>query len=136
MLFQRMVVAHESDAVVVEPSVTLPEIPWTCYVSYVDAFYAATEPIPLKEASGRISAEFVMVYPPGIPIFIPGEIITQGNIDYIPMNLEAGLPVQGPEDDTLEMIHVIKEHQAIILTKKGAPDRINSSGLPFFNLFI
>ncbi|TQR17868.1 aminotransferase class I/II-fold pyridoxal phosphate-dependent enzyme [Psychrobacillus vulpis] len=109
----RMVAAFESDAVVVEPSVSLPDIPGLA-MSPRDAFYAQTESIPLLEASGRISAEFVMVYPPGIPIFIPGEIITQGNIDYIRMNIEAGLPVQGPEDDTLEMIHVIKEQKAII----------------------
>ena len=108
----RMVEAHEAEAVIIEPSVTLPDIPGLA-MSPRDAFYAATEQIQLKEAKGRISAEFVMVYPPGIPIFIPGEIITQGNIDYIFMNIEAGLPVQGPEDDTLEMIHVIKEHQAI-----------------------
>ncbi|MEI4771206.1 aminotransferase class I/II-fold pyridoxal phosphate-dependent enzyme [Psychrobacillus sp. FJAT-51614] len=108
----RMVAAFESEAVIIEPSVTLPDIPGLA-MSPRDAFYAKTESIPLVKASGRISAEFVMVYPPGIPIFIPGEIITQGNIDYIQMNIEAGLPVQGPEDDTLEMIHVIKEQQAI-----------------------
>lgn len=108
----RMVTAFESEAVIVEPSVSLPDIPGLA-MSPRDAFYAKTESIPLTKASGRISAEFVMVYPPGIPIFIPGEIITQGNIDYIQMNIEAGLPVQGPEDDTLEMIHVIKEQQAI-----------------------
>lgn len=68
--------------------------------------------MPLKEAVGRISAEFVMVYPPGIPIFIPGEIITKENVDYIHENMEAGLPVQGPEDDTLETIHVIREQKA------------------------
>ena len=54
-----------------------------------------------------------MVYPPGIPIFIPGEIITQSNIDFIKMNIEAGLPVQGPEDSTLQNIRVIKERKAI-----------------------
>ncbi|KQL36599.1 MULTISPECIES: aminotransferase class I/II-fold pyridoxal phosphate-dependent enzyme [Bacillaceae] len=108
----RMVAAFESEAVIVEPSVSLPDIPGLA-MSPRDAFYAKTESIPLVKASGRISAEFVMVYPPGIPIFIPGEIITQGNIDYIQMNIEAGLPVQGPEDDTLEMIHVIREQQAI-----------------------
>ena len=105
---KRMVIAHESEAVVIEPSVTLPGIPLLA-MSPRNAFYAETETIFLSEASGRISAEFVMVYPPGIPIFIPGEIITQGNIDYIQMNLEAGLPVQGPEDDTLQTIHVIKD---------------------------
>lgn len=53
-----------------------------------------------------------MVYPPGIPIFIPGEIITADNIDYIFENMEAGLPVQGPIDDTLETIQVIREQKA------------------------
>lgn len=108
----RMVTAYESEAAIVEPSVTLPEIPGLA-MSPRDAFYAKTESIPLAKAAGRISAEFVMVYPPGIPIFIPGEIITQNNIQYIKMNLEAGLPVQGPEDDTLEMIQVIKEQKPI-----------------------
>lgn len=52
-----------------------------------------------------------MVYPPGIPIFIPGEIITEENISYIFKNIEIGLPVQGPEDSTLDMIRVIKEQK-------------------------
>lgn len=55
-----------------------------------------------------------MVYPPGIPIFTPGEIITQENLDYIHKNLEAGLPVQGPEDMTLQTLRVIKEYKPII----------------------
>ncbi|QAS51149.1 aminotransferase class I/II-fold pyridoxal phosphate-dependent enzyme [Halobacillus litoralis] len=91
--------------------VKVPAIP-VLSLSPRDAFYASTETILLKEAVGRISAEFVMVYPPGIPIFIPGEIITSDNIDYIHENIEAGLPVQGPEDDTLEKIQVIREQKA------------------------
>ncbi len=91
--------------------VKVPEIPLLS-LSPREAFYSSTEVLPLREAAGRISAEFVMVYPPGIPIFIPGEIITEENISYIHDNMEAGLPVQGPEDDTLETIHVIKEHRA------------------------
>ncbi|WP_394219811.1 aminotransferase class I/II-fold pyridoxal phosphate-dependent enzyme [Halobacillus trueperi] len=91
--------------------VKVPDIP-VLALSPREAFYSSTETILLKEAVGRISAEFVMVYPPGIPIFIPGEIITQENIDYIHENVEAGLPVQGPEDDTLETIQVIREQRA------------------------
>ena len=53
-----------------------------------------------------------MVYPPGIPIFIPGEIISADNISYIQRNLEAGLPVQGLMDESIEYIRVIKEHRA------------------------
>jgi lysine decarboxylase len=54
-----------------------------------------------------------MVYPPGIPIFIPGEIITKDNLSYIQKNIDVGLPVQGPEDDEIKFLKVIKEHRAI-----------------------
>lgn len=93
--------------------VILPEIP-VLALSPREAFYANTEVVPLKEAAGRIIAEFVMVYPPGIPIFIPGEVISEENITYIYKNQEAGLPVQGPEDETLQHIRVIKEQKAIL----------------------
>ena len=45
--------------------------------------------------------------------FIPGEIITEDNLRYIKKNMEAGLPVQGPEDYDFKMLRVIKEHRAI-----------------------
>ncbi|CQR47830.1 Arginine decarboxylase [Paraliobacillus sp. PM-2] len=88
--------------------VTIPPIPMLSMTPR-DAFYAETEIVLLKNAAGRISAESIMVYPPGIPIFIPGEIITEENLDYIAKNVETGLPVQGLEDETLETIHVMKE---------------------------
>lgn len=92
--------------------VLLPEIPILA-VSPRDAFYAETELVPFDESEGRIIAEFIMVYPPGIPIFIPGEIITEDNLVYIKKNRDAGLPVQGPEDFDFKMLRVIKEHRAI-----------------------
>ncbi len=92
--------------------VLLPEIP-VLALTPRDAFYAETEVIPFAESEGRIIAEFIMVYPPGIPIFIPGEIITKENLHYIKENIEAGLPVQGPEDDEIKTIRVIKEYKAI-----------------------
>ncbi|WP_026566314.1 aminotransferase class I/II-fold pyridoxal phosphate-dependent enzyme [Bacillus sp. UNC41MFS5] len=102
---------HSTDRI--EPvEVLLPEIP-VLALTPRDAFYAETEVIPFEESEGRIIAEFVMVYPPGIPIFIPGEIITKENLHYIQKNLEAGLPVQGPEDDELKSLLVIKEYKAI-----------------------
>ncbi|MGZ0085086.1 aminotransferase class I/II-fold pyridoxal phosphate-dependent enzyme [Geobacillus sp. YF-1] len=96
----------------VKPKVLLPDIP-ALALTPRDAFYAETEVVPFRESAGRIIAEFVMVYPPGIPIFIPGEIITEENLNYIETNLAAGLPVQGPEDDTLQTLRVIKEHKPI-----------------------
>jgi arginine decarboxylase len=92
--------------------IDVPNIP-ALALSPRDAFYSETEVVPFEESEGRIIAEFVMVYPPGIPIFIPGEIITKENLDYIQMNIEAGLPVQGPEDEDLKHLLVIKEHRAI-----------------------
>ncbi|KIY21218.1 MULTISPECIES: aminotransferase class I/II-fold pyridoxal phosphate-dependent enzyme [Mesobacillus] len=96
----------------VHAEVMLPDIPLLALTPR-NAFYADTEVVPVEESEGRIIAEFVMVYPPGIPIFIPGEIITKENLVYIKTNREAGLPVQGPEDDELHSFRVIKEHKAI-----------------------
>ncbi len=93
-------------------TVTLPKIP-ALALTPRDAFYSETEIMPLQEAQGRIIAEFIMIYPPGIPVFLPGEIITQENIDYIQTNLAVGLPVQGPEDESIETIRVIKRHTPI-----------------------
>ncbi|PYZ93291.1 arginine decarboxylase [Salipaludibacillus keqinensis] len=93
--------------------VQVPNIP-ILSLSPRDAFYAETEVIRLDQSAGRTSAEFIMIYPPGIPIFIPGEIIEQENLDYIYKNMDAGLPVQGPEDHTLTNIRVIRERRAII----------------------
>ena len=109
---KRMSQTFESEATIKDMTVNIPEIP-ALAMTPRDAFYASTEIIPLIESEGYICAEFIMVYPPGIPIFIPGEIITKENIQYIQMNIEAGLPVQGPEDLTLKTIRVIKERKAI-----------------------
>jgi arginine/lysine/ornithine decarboxylase len=101
----------QSDRMTV-PKVLLPDIP-VLALTPRDAFYAETEVVAFEESAGRIIAEFLMVYPPGIPIFIPGEIITEDNLTYIKTNSEAGLPVQGAEDYELKSLRVIKEHRAI-----------------------
>lgn len=93
--------------------VEIPNIP-ILSLSPREAFYADTELVKLDESAGRISAEFIMIYPPGIPIFIPGEIIEHDNLHYISENIKAGLPVQGPEDATLTYIRVISERKAIL----------------------
>ncbi|GGD70541.1 aminotransferase class I/II-fold pyridoxal phosphate-dependent enzyme [Paenibacillus nasutitermitis] len=92
--------------------VKIPEIPQLSLTPR-DAFYAETEVIPFKESAGRIIAEFIYVYPPGIPILLPGEVISQPNIDYIIDHVEVGLPVKGPEDRSIEFVKVIVEETAI-----------------------
>lgn len=102
-------IEHDQSTEVV---VKIPEIPHLS-LSPRDAFYAETEIVEFTKAAGRIIAEFIFVYPPGIPILLPGEVITQDNIDYIVEHLEVGLPVQGPEDKTMKHVKVIVEEHAI-----------------------
>ncbi|MBS2968809.1 aminotransferase class I/II-fold pyridoxal phosphate-dependent enzyme [Metabacillus sp. KIGAM252] len=103
---------HRDPGQIEETAVLLPDIP-VLALTPRDAFYSETEIVDFNESAGRIIAEFIMVYPPGIPIFIPGEIITEDNLAYIQKNMEVGLPVQGPEDPNLNSLRVIKEHKAI-----------------------
>jgi arginine decarboxylase len=74
-----------------------------------EAYYAETESVPLREAEGRVIAEMVKVYPPGIPIVLPGEIVSAENLAYIQECIDAGLPVQGPEDATIRTVRVVRE---------------------------
>ena len=73
------------------------------------AFYAEKELLPIRETAGRICGEFVMCYPPGIPILAPGEMITKEIIDYTLYAKEKVCSMQGPEDGTLEKLNVIIE---------------------------
>ena len=73
------------------------------------AFYAAKESVPLAKTEGRICAEFVMSYPPGIPILAPGETITEEIIRYIVYSKDKGCSLTGPEDMAVEHLNVIKE---------------------------
>lgn len=76
-------------------------------VSPQEAFYAKDESLPIRETAGRICSEFVMCYPPGIPILAPGEVITKEIIEYIIYAKEKGCSMQGPEDPEVNNINVL-----------------------------
>ena len=78
-------------------------------VSPQSAFYAEKESLPLRETKGRICSEFVMCYPPGIPILAPGEEITEEILEYIIYAKEKGCSMTGPEDAGIERLNVLKE---------------------------
>ncbi|HIS46284.1 MAG TPA: aminotransferase class V-fold PLP-dependent enzyme [Candidatus Scybalocola faecigallinarum] len=78
-------------------------------VSPQDAFYADKVSLKLEESEGWICSEFVMCYPPGIPILAPGERITRPIIDYILYAKEKGCSMTGPEDANIERLNVIKD---------------------------
>ena len=77
-------------------------------VSPQDAFYAQKESLPIEETEGRVCSEFVMCYPPGIPILAPGERITREILDYIRYAKEKGCSMTGPEDAGIERLNVLK----------------------------
>ncbi|MDO4275431.1 MAG: aminotransferase class V-fold PLP-dependent enzyme [Eubacteriales bacterium] len=77
-------------------------------VSPQEAFYSEKEMLPLDETIGRICSEFVMCYPPGIPILAPGERITRDILDYIHYAKEKGCSMTGPQDPQIRMLNVLK----------------------------
>lgn len=73
-----------------------------------EAFYAEKISLPLAETEGRICSEFVMCYPPGIPILAPGERITRAILDYIRYAKRKGCSMTGPEDPDIQRLNVLK----------------------------
>ena len=71
------------------------------------AFYSPKRSLPLEEAAGHVCTEFVMCYPPGIPILAPGELITPEIIEYIRYAKEKGCSMTGTEDLELNRLNVI-----------------------------
>ncbi len=86
----------------------LEYVPPVVRLSPQEAFYAERRPVALAESEGLVSSEFVMCYPPGIPILAPGELITREVLDYVLYAKEKGSLVMGPQDMTLESIYVVK----------------------------
>lgn len=80
----------------------------TVEVTPQEAFYAEKESVSLEESAGRICSEFVMCYPPGIPIIAPGERITKQIIEYIQYARKKGCSMTGPEDANIERLNVLK----------------------------
>ena len=76
-------------------------------ISPRQAYFSATETIPLAQARDRISGELICPYPPGIPILIPGEVITQDAIDYLQEVLSSGGVITGCCDHSLETLKVL-----------------------------
>lgn len=74
-----------------------------------DVFYRAKKTVPLAQAAGKICGEQVSFYPPGIPVLLPGELVTEEIIAYCRAQKELGLPVSGPADSSLQTIRIIAD---------------------------
>ncbi|MDH6572544.1 arginine/lysine/ornithine decarboxylase [Streptomyces sp. SAI-117] len=61
----------------------------------------------MAEAAGRIAAEMITPYPPGIPAVLPGEQLTEPVLGYLRSGLAAGMNLPDPADAKLETIRVV-----------------------------
>lgn len=84
-------------------------IPPKVFLPPQQAFYSKKRAVEIGKSAGMVCGEFVMCYPPGIPILAPGEIITEEIIGYIAYAKEKGCLMTGTEDLELKTIMVTVE---------------------------
>ncbi|WP_052207269.1 aminotransferase class I/II-fold pyridoxal phosphate-dependent enzyme [Sinomonas humi] len=72
-----------------------------------EAFFAEAELVDAQDAVGRIAAEQLTPYPPGIPVVVPGENINEAVVDYLRSGVEAGMVVPGAQDPSMQKIRVV-----------------------------
>ncbi len=84
--------------------------PWgATELSPRDAFLSEQEVVGFDEAEGRIAAESLAAYPPGVPNVLPGELLTRPTLDYITDSVAHGGLVRGASDRTLKTIRVVRQ---------------------------
>jgi arginine decarboxylase len=71
-----------------------------------DAFFATAEHVPACQAVGRVAAETISPYPPGVPVVAPGEVITREVVDYLTSGVAAGMLIPDAADPTAETLRV------------------------------
>ncbi|WP_280354103.1 aminotransferase class I/II-fold pyridoxal phosphate-dependent enzyme [Nocardia otitidiscaviarum] len=74
-----------------------------------DAFFGPCESVALDAAPGRIAAEQVTPYPPGIPVIVPGELIDTAVVEYLRSGVAAGMNVPDPADPQLRTLRVVRQ---------------------------
>ncbi|MEG4106798.1 aminotransferase class I/II-fold pyridoxal phosphate-dependent enzyme [Microcoleus sp. S13_C5] len=87
----------------------LPLSPSPPLLSPREAFFFPAETVPADKAVDRLSAELICPYPPGIPVLMPGEIITPEAVDYLQQVLTAGGKITGCSDRNLQTLKVVRQ---------------------------
>jgi arginine/lysine/ornithine decarboxylase len=85
---------------------SLPDLRMETVMLPREAYLGHTEMVPWRQAAGRISAEMICPYPPGIPIVAPGELLRPEVVDYLQEQAAAGVMVEGAADETLAHFRV------------------------------
>ncbi len=83
-----------------------------------DAFFAPRERVPWWGAAGRVSAEIVSPYPPGIPVLAPGELITRDLLDALRDDASAGTRMAGASDPSLETLVVVADDRTVSISRR------------------
>ncbi|MFJ3981817.1 aminotransferase class I/II-fold pyridoxal phosphate-dependent enzyme [Streptomyces fungicidicus] len=99
------------------PGVAVPapgELRMTQAVQPRDAFFGPTEDVPVSAAAGRVAAEMITPYPPGIPGVLPGERLTEPVLRYLRTGLAAGMYLPDPADPALDTVRVVGEGAAAV----------------------
>jgi arginine decarboxylase len=74
-----------------------------------DAFFGRTEQVPVDRAAGRVAAEMLTPYPPGIPVAVPGERLNDAVIEYLRTGVAAGMVVPDAADSEVKSVRVYRE---------------------------
>ncbi|MER7495109.1 ornithine decarboxylase [Streptomyces pharetrae] len=101
---------EKADTIERQPPVHLPE-PSALELEQAmlprDAFFAPVEHVPVERAVGRISAEMISPYPPGVPAIAPGEVITAEVLDYLRSGVEHGVLIPDAADSSVRTLRVV-----------------------------
>jgi arginine decarboxylase len=81
--------------------------PATAVLPLREASFAPSRRLPASQAEGEVCAETVMLYPPGIPLLLPGEIIDRQCIEFLQRSVSAGAKLAGVSDLCLTTIQVV-----------------------------
>ena len=94
------------------PRPTQTSLSWsivpTVAISMRDAYFADTEFVSASQAIGRISADLIAPYPPGVAVVAPGEVLTEAIVNGLSVTLKAGVRIAYASDATLATYRVIK----------------------------
>ncbi len=91
-----------------QPFWAFPSMECKASLSPREAYFAPHQFVELKKSAGKVSADIVTIYPPGIPILIPGELIDKQSADYIEKMAQAGARVDGLENMENPVVKVVK----------------------------
>jgi lysine decarboxylase len=95
-----------------EPRQTQTALSWSITpkvgISMRDAYFADTERVKAVDAVGRISADLIAPYPPGVAVIAPGEVLTAQIVDGLTSSKKAGVRIAYASDPTLETYRVVK----------------------------